>query len=291
VPRAASAPAFFKNPASVPIPPARAAQASALSHIDQDRERHSPRAADAPRSSAGTPPNLVPAAAPRRPAPTHADFKAAARAVTVPAPRPALQKTKLRGGGDARRFSTASIVDDYLALCRDPLSDLQRWLDEDKKKPSTPRIPQQSRHATHTASLAAGRQFPRDTLHEMSGRVRANDLQGSDRRDMPGGPGAGAGQHRQLQQVQAGRNLGSGQAAHAGSGGEISAIGGYYAALIAAARATLRPHEAVAMVRNLMSQKVQAIRAAQDRMRVARANLRNACRNRDLSHLGGQRLG
>ena len=135
------------------------------------------------------------------------------------------------------------------------------------------------------------KRFSRDALHEVSGRVRAHDHQGRDSHDVPGGSRTGVGQHRELQQAQAERNLDSAQAAHDGGGGEISAIGGYYAGLIAAARATLRPHEAAAMVRNLMSQKAEAIRAAQDRMCAARANLQNACRNRDPSHLGGQRFG
>ena len=55
--------------------------------------------------------------------------------------------------------------------------------------------------------------------------------------------------------------------------------------------ARMRPHEAAAMVRNLMSQKVQAIRAAQDRMRVARANLRNSIAGYGASRQYGQRLG
>ena len=274
------------------MPPQHQAQSPSLSDANQNSgpHRRGPQIASAP-PLAGTAIPRAQAPTPRRPAPSRADFKTAARAVTVPAPKPSPRKTKKRGEGDAHRFSTDWIVEDYLALCRDPLSDLQRWLDEDKKKPSAPRISQEAHHAPHTASRARTLRFPRDALHEVSGRVRAHDHQGRDSHDVPGGSRAGAGEHRELQQVQTDRNLGSPEVAHAESGGEISAIGGYYAGLIAAARATLRPHEAAALVRNLLSQKAQAVRAAQDRMHAARTNLRNACRNRDPSHLGGQRLG
>ncbi len=51
---------------------------------------------------------------------------------TLPAPKPARKKTTT-SGGKGGPFTTSAIAEDYLKLCRDPFSDLQRWIDEDKK--------------------------------------------------------------------------------------------------------------------------------------------------------------
>jgi hypothetical protein len=219
---------------------------------------------------------------------TRSAFKAAARAVTVPKPAP--RKTgKRQGGGDA--FSTAWIVQDYLDLCRDPLSDLQRWLDEDKKKPSLPRASRQNQHAANATTLAVTRRLPRNTLPEMSGRVRAEDNQRRDNSAVSGGSRTGIGRYRELQQVQAERDLGRADASPVVGMGDVSAIAGYYASLIAAARSILRPHEAAATIRNLIDEKTQAVRAAKSRQKAVQANPSKPGRPRDYSILPKPQLG
>jgi hypothetical protein len=202
------------------------------------------------------------------------------RRVTVPAPKPVSKKTKKRGeGDDICRFSTGWIVEDYLALCRDPLSDLQRWLDEDKKKPSSPRSASPTNHARQNIGVIDAHQLSRNSLHEVSGRVCAHDHQRRDRRDMPGGSRADPGRYHELQQVrneggQVGQRPGQeqgqsqerGQSNGArGGSNEIGSLHGYYAALIAAAWATMRPDQAAAYIRNLRAEKIQAVRSVKDR--------------------------
>src|SRR5208282_4113363 len=85
-----------------------------------------------------------------------AAFKTAARAQTLPAPKPARKKTTT-SGGKGGPFTADAIAGDYLKLCRDPFSDLQRWIDEDKKtvnkSPVTSSHGQRhDKHATRTAS-------------------------------------------------------------------------------------------------------------------------------------------
>jgi hypothetical protein len=59
--------------------------------------------------------------------------------------------------------------------------------------------------------------------------------------------------------------------ADTGVGAEIAGIHGYYGALIAAARSTLSPRDAAAVVRNLTSQKIAAVREAKNRRKALRA--------------------
>jgi hypothetical protein len=187
---------------------------------------------------------------------------------------------KSREGGDdnSSRFSTEAIVSDYLRLCHDPLSDLQRWLDEDKKKPSSPRSASPTNHARQNIGVIDAHQLSRNPLHEVSGRVCAHDHQRRDRRDMPGGSRADPGRYHELQQVrneggQTGQlSQGQGQSQERGQsngarggGNEIGSLHGYYAALIAAAWATMRPDQAAAYIRNLRAEKIQAVRSVKDR--------------------------
>jgi hypothetical protein len=131
----------------------------------------------------------------------------ALRAITAPAQKPVPKKVTKRGGGDARRFATDWIVEDYLALCRDPLSDLQRWLDEDRKKPSIHRLPPEVSHARHDAATHVAQRFCPDALHEVSGRIRANVDGGANVSDVSGRSGDGLSEHCQLQQVQGERGV------------------------------------------------------------------------------------
>lgn len=194
------------------------------------------------------------------------------RRVTVPVPKPVSKKTKKRGeGDDSHRFSTSWIVEDYLTLCRDPFSDLQRWLDEDKKKPSSPRNVTPTKHARQNTSVIDAHRVSPHPLHEVPGRVRAHDHRGRDHHEVPGGSRADPGRYRELQQVQGERGQISqsqepGQSTGArGGSNEIGSLHGYYAALIAAAWATMRPDQAAAYIRNLRAEKIQAVRSVKDR--------------------------
>ena len=86
-------------------------------------------------------------------------FKAAARVTQRPAPKLRRSRKARRGGGTrARSFTTAALAEDYLRLCRDPLRDLQRWMDEDKKRGRAGRgaqlITKKEEHAQTTTTAA-----------------------------------------------------------------------------------------------------------------------------------------
>jgi hypothetical protein len=61
-----------------------------------------------------------------------------------------------------------------------------------------------------------------------------------------------------------------------GSGCEIAGIAAYYTCLIASARSSLSPPDAAALVRRLRNEKIMVMRAAKDRHRMRRPNLRRA---------------
>jgi hypothetical protein len=154
---------------------------------------------------------------------------------------------------------------------------LKRWLAEDKKKPSSFRDTRQDSHARSSTAILHANRFPQDILHELYGRVRAHLHQhGQHHADVSRGSRADTAGHRELQQVRADptraevSRLAGGNSAASDGGIEIGGIAGYFAGLIAAARATLRPYEAAAAISNLLSQKAQAIRNAKDRRAVER---------------------
>lgn len=205
-----------------------------------------------------------------------AAFKAAARAVLVPEPKPVSKKTaKRRGGGEGCRFSTEWIVADHLGLCRDPYNDLPRWIEFCRKGAFVKDISK----ATHdnandrNAVRANAAKFLRNTLQELSGRFRANDNQRLNSSHVPDRSTAGVQEHRQLQQVQR-KRIGRADSCHSGDRAEISALYGYYAALIAAARGSLRPAEAASFVRMLQDEQAAAIRNVEDRQQAERKNRR-----------------
>ncbi|MGO9172218.1 MAG: hypothetical protein ACLP7P_09665 [Rhodomicrobium sp.] len=153
---------------------------------------------------------------------------------------------------------------------------MQRWLDEDKRLGCRfPTSPGQS-HDKHAARTASPQHLLRQTLHEVSSRVDKIDKPRGDRGHLPAQSGAGSSQHHRLQQVQAERNLTDHTHAsaegHVADSSEVSGLHGYYAALMAAARSSLSPRDAAALIRNLKNQKIIAVRAAKDRRHATRAN-------------------
>ena len=105
-------------------------------------------------------------AARKPPGHTRPEFKAAAKAVTTPAPKPAAKKSTKRKQrrSDSQCFNPIAIVEKYLALCRRPSDDLQGWLREDRKKPF--------RAPAHNAEAVKSH---RDNTHERRSQVRAHD--------------------------------------------------------------------------------------------------------------------
>ncbi|MFY9640785.1 MAG: hypothetical protein WCD20_08345 [Rhodomicrobium sp.] len=157
-------------------------------------------------------------------------------------------------------------------------------MDEDKKTGN--KIPATSshgqRHDSHAARTATTQHVLRQTLRELSSRVGEIDKTRGDRGHLSDRSRAGSRQHHGLQQVQTDRNLAD--HAHASAEGhdagpcEISGIHGYYAALMAAARISLSPRDAAALIRNLKNQKIIAVRSAKDRLHAARAGRRKPIR-------------
>lgn len=161
---------------------------------------------------------------------------------------------------------------------------MQRWIDEDKKTGSKILVTSSHghRHDPDAARTANPQRLLRQALHEVSSRVDKIDKPRGDRGDLPAQSRAGSRQHHGLQQVQADRNLSNhtyeSAEGHAADSGEVSGIHFYYASLIAAARNSLSPRDAAALIRNLKNQKSLAVRAAKDRRHAARARRRKPIR-------------
>ena len=71
-----------------------------------------------------------------------------------------------------------------------------------------------------------------------------------------------------------GRNLSLAAASNDTAAGELSGIHRHYAALIAAARATMRPDQAALAIHNLRNEQTLAIRNVKNRKEAERANRR-----------------
>ena len=75
----------------------------------------------------------MPAAVTRR-KPTRQQPFERQRAPWLAREKPSPKRRRKTGRGDGDRFRAGNMTADYLALCRNPLKDLRRWLAEDKKK-------------------------------------------------------------------------------------------------------------------------------------------------------------
>jgi hypothetical protein len=179
-------------------------------------------------------------------------------------------------------LTTRNLAADYLAVCRNPLNDIHRWIVETTKKSSA--------NAGHSSYRPYSRSFGIRThaLHALRGRMDTQPGGWHQDRRLSPRPGTGAAQYDQLRSVRVeGRggvatpflqfNAEAQSAASTESGdsaSELGAIRGYFNGLIAAARNALSPAEAAAVIRSLRNQKILAMRAARDRRRAARANQR-----------------
>jgi len=217
-------------------------------------------------------------------------FRVAAHSVTTrPAPTPRRGRKARRGGGQgARRFTTGALAGDYLRLCRDPLRDLQRWMDEDLRRGRAGRGAQlitrrgddAAKDTTPAQSYLVNTQGLRgQPLHELQGRLDAHGDDGRHTHGLSARPRAGLAGYDGLQQVRADERAGvdlsraTGEAAADTSftfGDELAAVSSIYAAKIAAVRRTLNPRDIAAAVRALRNEQAGAVRAVMQRWSAAK---------------------
>jgi hypothetical protein len=181
------------------------------------------------------------------------------------------------------RLTTRNLAADYLAVCRNPLNDIHRWIVETITKKS-------SANACHSSYRPSDRSFGvcPHALHALRGRLDTHPGGRHQDNRLSSRPGTGAAQYDQLRSVRAEGGGGVGPpflqspaeaqnestAERGDSASELGAIRGYFNGLIAAARSSLSPSDAAAVIRSLRTQKILAMRAAKDRHRATRSNQR-----------------
>jgi hypothetical protein len=189
--------------------------------------------------------------------------------------------------GRARSFTTGALAEDYLRLCRDPMRDLQRWMDEDKKKGSagrdvqlTTRREDHAQTTTTANTLAQIGGLRSQPLHAVQGRLDADRAERRRADGLLARPRAGAGRYDGLQSVRAdagaaaGLTDSGGEAAAGASfrlGIELDAVSSYYAAKIAAVKRGLSPRDIAGAVRAILDEQAGAVRAVLEKWNAARA--------------------
>ena len=226
-----------------------------------------------------------------------ATWRAAARSVTAPPddkPRP---HKRTKSGGDSTSvapLTVAGIVGDYLALCQNPLQDLQRWLAEDKKRPAgTGRVfqPTTTREGTHVSDtthtgVANAHGIRRQPLPPLRGGLDAHRERGRGSDRVLARSRAGVGRYDPLRQVRREAAVGArtGSVGSVATGltaprGDIGAdllfrgaraeIVALFAAKIEATRRSLPAREITAAVRALVEERRAAVRAIGEHRRAA----------------------
>ncbi len=212
------------------------------------------------------------------------------------APKPRRGRKAQRGGGaGARGFTTGALAEDYLRLCRDPLRDLQRWMDEDKKRGRagrevqlTTKKEEYAQTTTAANSVAQTGGLRGQPLHAMQGRLDTDRAGGWNSDGVLARSRAGAGRYDGLQSVRTDQRAAVGLGQVAGDvsaeayakaevtaeaapnfSSELAAVAGYYAARLAATRAGLSPRDIAAAVRAIQNEKIVAIRAVLERWSAA----------------------
>ena len=193
-----------------------------------------------------------------------------------PHPRPA---TTLPS--DSRlSLTTRGLAADYLALCRNPLSDIRRWVLESGKayQGRSPSNTWRSADAAQSPSPGLGSRTDRlryNALHEMRGRLDPF----RDRRQgcrLSSRPGAGISQYDQLRSFRAqgkrstrfrsalrtaAASATNSVAPSSSLATELAAAKGYYASRIAAARQSLSRVELAAAIKAIKDEQTLAARA------------------------------
>lgn len=220
------------------------------------------------------------------PAVTLAAMRSAGQRVTRPQPKPAPRRKGKAGGAGEDQFSAGRLAGYYLRLCHNPLRDLQRWMDEDKKRPGGLERRFETTQNAKGHKFDVKRQFRgsagglrRDALPGLQGWLDAHRREGRGVHGVPAGSRAGDGGHDALRQVSAaGRERPGlaveGTGADSGVKGDQAAIRGLYAAKIEATRRSLPAHEVDAAIRALLDAQSAAVRAVANRRHVGAATTR-----------------
>ena len=220
-------------------------------------------------------------------------WRAAARSATDPPggkPRP---RKRTRSGGDsksARPLTVSGIVADYLALCRNPLQDLQRWIAEDKKRPGGPRRvfqPPTNREGKDVADttktgLANAHGIRGHPLPKLRGGLDTHRKRGRGSDRVLARSRARFGRYDRLRSLRGEEAAGAGGGVTAPrSGGDAgadlsfrgarAAVAALYAAKIEATRRSLPPREIAAALRALVEERRAAMRAIDEHHRAAQA--------------------
>jgi hypothetical protein len=190
-------------------------------------------------------------------------------------------------------LTTGWHVDQYVALCHDPLRDLQQWLADHNKnnqkkarhsQPQATRLDHAQGSQVSSAGLATARGFRENPLRQLRsgvdahGRERSADGLSSGSRTRLGGDDGLRSLRAKAEGGAAETSLAGCNAEHTDSdplpdiGAELGAIGAHYKSLIAAARHSLSPAAAAAVISALRNEKKTAIRNALDRWHQSRKN-------------------
>lgn len=215
-------------------------------------------------------------------------FRAAARQVADRAPQPKSSRKTRRGrASGGGMVTTRAVAADYVKLCRDPVADLRRWIEEDRKargarrdEPTTTKGGQLVRTETHqTDAVARAVGVRGKPLHEMRGWVDApieeRDLSGR----MSARPRSGAAGDGELRPLrgEGGAGLAAGAASvradiAAAFRIEHAAIVSFYAARIEAVKRGVAAAAITAAIRALVDEQIVALRALADRRGAAERN-------------------
>jgi hypothetical protein len=177
-------------------------------------------------------------------------------------------------------LTTRGLAADYLALCRNPLNDIRRWVLETGKtfkgrSPFKPPIRRSAHAQSPSPSLAVRADgFRVDTLHAMHSRL--DPLRGGRQSyRLSSRPRSGPAEYDELRSLRAAR----GETASSEAGclphsatansvapssslaAELAAAKGYYASRIAAARQSLSPTEIAAAIQAIQNEQTLASRA------------------------------
>ena len=212
-----------------------------------------------------------------------AAFAATAWELTSPKPSMTVRKTDRGSGGDSGcRLTTGALADNYIRLCHDPCSNLERWIFEESRFISSSRAPPPSpqdfdhvRPLQNSHHLEIARRFCGKILHAVQGWL---DAQGKKRisHGMSSRSRAGPSGNDQLRPVRTARQAGAiinEAASQPGDiGPELEAVGSYYASRIEAVRKSARAGDVTALVRAIQIERHLAMRSVIDRWKADSRN-------------------
>jgi hypothetical protein len=163
------------------------------------------------------------------------------------------------------------------------MRDLQRWMDEDKKRGRAGRSAQlitgrgenAAKDTTRAENYLVDAQgLCRQPLHELQGRMDAHGHEWRRSDGLSARPRAGVAGDDGLRPARAEGRAGDGVSRSISDAapdasfafrGELAAVSGYYAAKIAAVRRGLKPSDIAAVVRAIQNEQTLAVRAVLDR--------------------------